>query len=128
MRMVSLLVVILVVNEDHILALEFEGQAPIAVHLDGPVLFQIAAQKMQSPSGGVHVLCGLCSIQLKQLDRQLGGMGGLDSSFASSGKESFNAAMAEALDHAYSVALHVSLVKQSGSSLNEPAPQLISGP
>jgi hypothetical protein len=38
-------------------------------------------------------------------------MGRLNSSFASSGEEFFDATMPEALDHAYSVARHYSLVK-----------------
>jgi hypothetical protein len=53
----------------------------------------------------------LGTVQLKELNGELGGMGRLNSSFASGSEELFDPTMPEALDHAYSVALQFSLVK-----------------
>lgn len=112
MRMSVLLVIILIVNENRVLAFKSECQAPIAVHLHRPMVFQIAAQGVQFPSRSVHVPCRPGAIQLKELNRQFGGMGRLNSSFASGQEESFDAGVPEALNHVYSVARHYSAVKR----------------
>src|ERR1035437_763565 len=54
-----LLVVVPIVNENHVLALEGEGQAPVAVHLHSPMILQIAAQRVQLPSRSIHVVRSL---------------------------------------------------------------------
>src|ERR1035441_3299232 len=111
MRISFLLVVILVVDENRVLALKSKCQAPIAVHFHGPMALEIAVQRVQSPSRSIHISCRLGSIQLKELNREFSGMGRLNSRLASGGEESFDAGMPEALNHAYSVALHYSAVK-----------------
>ena len=77
------------------------------------MVFEIAVQRVQSPPRCIHVVCGLRPVQLKELKRQLGGMGWLNSRFASGGEELFDAGMPEALDHAYSVSRHFSAFKQN---------------
>ena len=76
------------------------------------MVFQIAAQGVQFPSRSVHVPCRPGAIQLKELNRQFGGVGRLNSSFASGREESFDAGVPEALNHVYSVARHYSAVKR----------------
>jgi len=104
--------VVLVVNENRVLALECKCQAPITVHLHGPVVFESSAQWVQSPSRSIHVGSRFGSIQLKELDREPAGMGRLNPCFASGREESFNTGVPEALDHVYSVARHYPAVKQ----------------
>jgi hypothetical protein len=112
MRMSFLLVVIPVIDENCILALKSERQAPIAVHFYGPMMFQVAMQRVQLPTWSIHVFCRLRPIQLKELNRQFCGMRRLDSSFASGREELLDASVPEALNHAYSVARQYSVVKE----------------
>src|ERR1035441_6947744 len=56
MRITSfLLVIIPIVNENHVLAFKGEGQAPVAVHLHCPMVLQITAQSVQLPSRSIHI-------------------------------------------------------------------------
>jgi len=73
---------------------------------------EVAAQGVQSPSWSIHVARDLGPAQLKELNGEFGGMGRLNSSFAPGGEKFLDSTMPEVLDHAYSVALHISLVKQ----------------
>ena len=73
---------------------------------------QIAVQSVQIPPWGIHVVRSPRAVQLKELDRQLGGMGRLNSGLAPGGEELLYASVPEALDHAYSVARHYSDVNE----------------
>ena len=75
------------------------------------MVLEIAPQRVQAPPRSIHVVWSLGPVQLKELKRQFGGMRRQNSSLASGREESLDATMPEALDHAYSVALHFPLVK-----------------
>lgn len=108
--------VILIVDENRVLAFKGESQTPIAVDFHAAVSLEIAAQGVQFPSWSTHVARGLGPIQLKELEREVGSVCGLNSRFASGGEELLDSAMPEALDHAYSVARHFSLVEQAAAA------------
>jgi hypothetical protein len=76
------------------------------------MVFQLAPQRMEIPTGSIHVLRQFGAIQLKELNRQFGSMGWLDSGFTSGREESFDASVPEALNHVYSVARRYSVVKR----------------
>jgi hypothetical protein len=61
---------------------------------------EIAVQRVQSPPRCIHVACGLGPVQLKELHRELGSMGRLNSGFASGSEELLDPTVPEALDHA----------------------------
>lgn len=73
---------------------------------------EIAVQRVQRPPWSIHVAGSSGTVQLEQLNRQFGGMGRLNSSFASSSEKLLDSTVPEALDHAYSVARHFSHVKK----------------
>jgi hypothetical protein len=75
------------------------------------MVLQVAAQRMQRPSGSIHIVCRPGPIQLKKLDGELGCMSWLNASFASGVEKPLNAGVPEAFDHTYSGTRHASYVK-----------------
>lgn len=81
------LMVVLIIDEDRIGAVERGRQAPIAVHPDHPVPGKIALQRMQSPGRRMHVLRAARLIQRTGRDAQPGRVMRLDSAFAAFGEK-----------------------------------------
>jgi len=87
--------VILVVHENRILALESKGQAPASVDPDRPVFF-LALQRMQSPRQGLgHVVRALGAVKGSELLFQLGGMTRLNPGLAAGFEKLLQPSMAE---------------------------------
>lgn len=56
-------------------------------------------QRVQTPTGGIHVLRLYCIVEGKQLSRELFGMFWLDTSLRSIFEEPLNTTVPEGLDH-----------------------------
>jgi hypothetical protein len=91
-------VIVPIIDEDRILAFEPKRHPPIAVDLDGPVIRKIALERMQFPTGDIHARNIRCNVQRAKLNRQLSGMGGLDSGFAPGEEELFQTRVPERLN------------------------------
>ncbi len=104
------LVIVLIVNEDSILAFKLERQTPSAAHADRPVTFEFRRQPMKLPTWSVHIFRLLRVVQRKQLQAELVGMLRLNPGFRTSMEELLYASMPEALDHLYSVTLRATLI------------------
>ena len=83
--------VILIINQDGVSAVEPECQPPIAVDRDCPMPGEVALQRVEFPAWGVHVVWANGSIQGVQLQSQPFLMSGLYASFAPGFKEPLNA-------------------------------------
>jgi hypothetical protein len=72
-RAVTVLV-ILIVDEDCILAFKFEGQTPISADTDRPMILELSHKPMKFPSRSIHVAWSPCIIEREQLQSQLAGV------------------------------------------------------
>src|SRR5579864_4297320 len=99
MRMVGLLVIILIVDENRVLTFKLERQAPVSADADRPVVFEFSGQRVELPSRGVHVPRPPSIVRGKQLQAQFAGMLRLNSSLRSGAEEFLHPAMPEAFDH-----------------------------
>ena len=99
--------VVLVVDQNSILAIEGERDAPIATDGHRPATFQLALQLVQSQTGQVHVLWGLRSRESTKHESQSAGMLGAYARPVSGKEEALEPAVTEAHDHASIVTLQV---------------------
>jgi hypothetical protein len=76
--MIRSLVIIAIVDEDCVLALEAEGQPPVAADSDRPVTRKIALKLVQMPAGKVHCQRLARPIQHQELIFEFLRMGGLN--------------------------------------------------
>jgi hypothetical protein len=93
------LVIVPIVHENSILAIECKGQSPISADTHGPMTGEIASQGMQLPAWGVHVRRQFGIVKSEQLKPQASGMFGLNSRLRPGTKELLQAAMAKTLNH-----------------------------
>jgi hypothetical protein len=103
MRIRNSLVIIPVINQDRIFALEPESQPPIAAHSNGPVAFQVSTQRMQPPTGRIHIFRGPCVVEREELVAQPIRVGRLDSRFRPCAEEQLDSLVTKAPNHSYSV-------------------------
>jgi len=60
-------VIILIVDEDCVLAYEPEGQAPVPADPDCPMVLKLSSQRVQPPPRSIHVTWPLGIVEGKQL-------------------------------------------------------------
>jgi hypothetical protein len=60
-------VVVLIIHQDCVIALEFESHSPILANPHGIVPLKIALERMKSPAGEVHIVWIARGIQSAQL-------------------------------------------------------------
>ena len=91
--------VVLIIDEDGVFAFKLERQPPVSADADCPVIFEFRSQPVKVPARSTHVdrLPGV--IEGKQLQPQLAGVFGLNSSFRSRAEEFLHTAVPKALDH-----------------------------
>ncbi len=68
MRMNDSLVIVLIVNQDCVLAFEFEGQTPVSADADRPVSFESTGELVKPPSGSIDVCWLFGVVESKQLE------------------------------------------------------------
>jgi hypothetical protein len=105
------LVIVLIIDQDSVLALKHERQALIAADTDRPVTFEFSGQRVKFPSWGIHVSRLHRVVKGKQPEAQFAGVLRLYSRLRSGAEEPLHAPVPEALNHSYSVALHNTVVK-----------------
>src|SRR5450830_810934 len=91
--------VIEVVNQGGVAALETKDQAPIATDRDGPVPLQLALQGMQAPGRRAQVIGTHRLVQRAQLQSQTGRVGRQNACLAACLEKPLQALVSEALDH-----------------------------
>jgi hypothetical protein len=96
-------VVIAVVNQHRVRAVESKCHSPIAVHPDGPVAGQLALEWVEPPAGQAHVLRARGGIELRELAPQPGSVSGLNTRPAAGAEEDFEALVSERPNHVQSV-------------------------
>lgn len=97
--------VVLIVNQKGVLALESKGETPIAVHRNRPVSLEITLQAMKPPSRRVHVFGRGHVIEHDKLEPQLHRVLSLNARRRTGAKELLYALVREALDHRSSASL-----------------------
>jgi hypothetical protein len=95
--------VILIIDQDRVLAVEHERQAPIAVDRHRPMVFERTVQRMKIPAGSIHIFRRSGVVHREKLFPQPFGIVGLDLRLRTRAKELLDTFVPEALDHAYSV-------------------------
>lgn len=98
-------VVVLVIDQNRVFALETEGKTPVAADHHRPMAFEVRAQGMQPPSRSVHVFRPAGVVEHEQLNAQLIGVLDLDSGQRAAAEELLQPLVGEALNHAPSVSL-----------------------
>ena len=78
--MLFLSVIVLVVDEHGVSALEREGQPPILVNPNGPVPRELALQRVQPPAGQIHISRPAGGIEPSKLQPKALGVLWLDAS------------------------------------------------
>lgn len=95
--------VVAIIDQNGVFSFKREGQSPVAADIYGPVTFEVAMERMQSPSRSVHVFRRFGIIKGEKLFPQSFRMTGLNLRPRSAPKEQFESLVAEASDHPYSV-------------------------
>lgn len=95
----TLLVIVLIVDEDRVLAFKLERQTPVSADADRPVILEFSDERMKFPSRSVHIARPPGIVEREQLQAQLARVLGLNPSLRPGAKEFFHAAVLEALDH-----------------------------
>jgi hypothetical protein len=67
-------VVILVIDQDGVFALEAEGETPVSAYRDRLVALEVAMQGMKPPSGRIHILGRASIVKHRQLETQTHGV------------------------------------------------------
>ena len=91
--------VVLVIDQYRVFAFKLESHAPISVHRYRIMSGKVASQRVQPPSGHVHISSALGVVQSGQLTPQLRSVMRLDSRLLSSVKEVFQSFVREGFDH-----------------------------
>lgn len=106
----GLSVVVLIVDENGIFALELERQSPASAHLYSPMTFLLAFQSMELPTRLVHVLGAPCNIQSLKLTCQPCSVHRLNTRLGPFQEEAYNAVVAATPDHGnrFRVTIHAS--------------------
>ncbi len=101
--------VVAIIDQDYVFVFKRKRKPPVSIHCDCPMTFKIMVQRMQSPSGRIHVGRGLRPVQRKELQPEATGVLWLNACLASGKKEPLNSLVPERPDHADSVAPHATL-------------------
>jgi hypothetical protein len=91
--------VILIVDEDCIFAVEGKGEPPVSIDADGPVFAELAGQSMPLPAGNVHLLGPGGDVEEGKLLVESTTMAGLDTSLRACLEKPFDSFVAEAPNH-----------------------------
>jgi len=91
-------VIVLIVHDIRICAVEAERESPVLIDPNGPLPGQIALQGVQSPAWPVHVPGAAGYIEAAKLQAQPPGMLRLNTSFRAGLEEPLQPSMAEALN------------------------------
>jgi len=92
-------VIVLIINEDNVLAFKCERQTPVSADADRPVTFEFSGQRMKLSSRSIHVSRPPRVIKGEQLRAQFAGVLRLNSRFRSGTEKLLHATMPEALNH-----------------------------
>lgn len=80
-RIIETSVIVPIIDQNRIFALECECQSPVTAHVNRPVSFQVACQRVQSPARRIHIGRGFRIVQCKELFSQAIGMFRLNAAF-----------------------------------------------
>ncbi len=97
----SIRMVILVIDENGILAVKSERKPPIAIDVDSPMAREICFESMPLPSRHIDLLRFSCCVTQCQLVRKFGGVLGLNSSLRTGEEVLVNFPAAKAQNHAH---------------------------
>ena len=101
--------VVLVVEQDHVLAIESERQAPVAAHPERLVPGEIAGESVQVPTGHVQVTRLTGSVESAEHSREPFPVTCLDTRFRSGFEEPLQSLVTEAPDYGATVYRDVTL-------------------
>ena len=98
--------IVLVVDEDHVLAVERKCEPPIPTDPDRPMAGKLGFQGMQDVAGSIHIAGPGGDVQSSEEPPQPRSMRGLNASLGTRFREELQSLVPIALDHAYSVYEH----------------------
>ena len=91
--------IVLIVDEDRIFAVEGKGEPPVSIDADGPVFSELAGQSMPLPARNVHLLGSAGDVENGKLLVESRGMIGLNAGLRACLEKSFDSFVAEAPNH-----------------------------
>jgi len=91
-------VIVVIVHQDCVGALEAKRQPPVLIDPYSPKALEVALQRMHSPAGEIHIHRAGSPIEPAKLQPKPFGVLGLNASFGTGPEEPFQATMAEAPD------------------------------
>ena len=91
--------IVLIVDENRIFAVEGKGEPPVSIDADGPVFSKLAGESMPLPAGNVHLLGPGGDVENGKLLIESTGMAGLDAGLRACLEEPFDSFVAEAPNH-----------------------------
>ena len=104
--------IVLVIDKDHVFALERKCQPPIAVDFDRPIANKFSFQWMQVVAGGVHISGLAGHVQRGKEPSEPCGMHWLNPGFRACFREGLESLVAVAPNHSYSVYVHYTRRKE----------------
>jgi hypothetical protein len=99
-------VIVLVIDKDHVFAIERKCQPPITVDFDGPMAGEFSLQWMQVVARCIHISGLVCHVQRGKEPSQPCGMHWLNASLGACFREEFQTLVTIAPNHPYSVYEH----------------------
>ena len=96
-------VVVAVIHQHRVGAVESKRHSPIAAHPNRPVTGQLTFEWVQPPAGQAHVLRAAGHIELRQLPSQPGSMSRLNPRLAAGPEEGFKPLVNKSSNHFLSV-------------------------
>lgn len=91
--------IILIVDEDCIFAVEAKGEPPVSLDADGQVFPELAGQSMPLPAGNVHLVGPGGDVENGKLLVEPTDMAGLDAGLRACLEKPFDSFVAEAPNH-----------------------------
>ena len=106
-------VIVFVIDNLHVLAVETKGYPPIGLHCNRPDGTAVAVQGVQPETGQIHIHRRGRDLEPDENTAELGGMPGLNPGLVAGAVKPFNALMEKAFYHSAIVTILVSTVKNT---------------
>ena len=111
--------IILIIDQNSILAFEYKGQPPISTNVDRPMSFKLTFQLMETPAGSTHIFRATRVVESEKLATKPFRVFGLNARLRTRSKEPFDSFVPKRLYHLlllYSMAIQT--VKFSADRLD----------
>jgi len=92
-------VIILIIDQDRILAFKRECELPVSAYVYRPVTGKLTFQLMETPTWSIHILSPFCIVESKKLTSKFFSVFRLNARFGTGLKEPLNTSMPKGFYH-----------------------------